>query len=451
MPSHGTQPDPSQASFFAWMRESKIRCPKCGIKIFEETGRGVVALEPIREGEIVVEVPDDFVLWEETSMISSYLREKGLVREEGRLPEFLGLVVAVMHEKYLGDQSRWGPYMDFLPDSVDDLPFAWSERELESLVGTSVLDKMDPPWERCDLEPPCQVDFWYDEIVKPFARRERNIGFPRGARRKKLYLWATGVVSSYAFTLGDEKLLGIVPMWDMLNHVSGKCNVRLNHCEERGVLQMIASQNIAEGSEVINSFGALSNSELLRFYGFVEPHVNPPIDCVELCIWEVIEKLVQTKEEVIKTPTDRLEFLHVHGLMPNNGWFKIIPGKGPPIELTECLRVVTLPQTKFEELKEKVENWRFPKVRPMNRVTEHDFGIDVSKFLLGIVKFKVKAIRRSLSEGQLEGNQRVGMAMVVCQSEQNAWKSLKKWLVAGESQAELWQHPRRAWSQIRDR
>ena len=37
-----------------------------------------------------------------------------------------------------------------------------------------------------------------------------------------------------------------MPMWDALNHVSGRANVRLHHCERSGSLQMIATQDIAQ-------------------------------------------------------------------------------------------------------------------------------------------------------------------------------------------------------------
>ena len=37
-----------------------------------------------------------------------------------------------------------------------------------------------------------------------------------------------------------------MPMWDALNHVTGRANVRLHHCERSGSLQMIATQAIAQ-------------------------------------------------------------------------------------------------------------------------------------------------------------------------------------------------------------
>ena len=41
-------------------------------------------------------------------------------------------------------------------------------------------------------------------------------------------------------------LQAMVPMWDALNHVTGRANVRLHHCERSGSLQMIATQAIAQ-------------------------------------------------------------------------------------------------------------------------------------------------------------------------------------------------------------
>ena len=41
-----------------------------------------------------------------------------------------------------------------------------------------------------------------------------------------------------------------MPLWDALNHVTGRANVRLHHCEAAGALQMIASRPIARGDEV---------------------------------------------------------------------------------------------------------------------------------------------------------------------------------------------------------
>ena len=53
----------------------------------------------------------------------------------------------------------------------------------------------------------------------------------------------------------------------MLNHVTGKCNIRLHHDHHQGTLQMLATADIASGQEVVNCYGQLSSAELLRCYG----------------------------------------------------------------------------------------------------------------------------------------------------------------------------------------
>jgi hypothetical protein len=45
-------------------------------------------------------------------------------------------------------------------------------------------------------------------------------------------------VASYSFVLGDDAYQGMVPVWDLLNHISGAANVRLHHDAQRGVLQV---------------------------------------------------------------------------------------------------------------------------------------------------------------------------------------------------------------------
>lgn len=55
----------------------------------------------------------------------------------------------------------------------------------------------------------------------------------------------------------------MVPLWDVLNHVTGAANVRLNHDADSSALQMIATSEITPGSELINDYGPCSSGELL--------------------------------------------------------------------------------------------------------------------------------------------------------------------------------------------
>lgn len=52
------------------------------------------------------------------------------------------------------------------------------------------------------------------------------------------YLWSTAAVASYSFVLGDEQYQGMVAVWDLLNHITGRVSVRLHHDPDKGVLQV---------------------------------------------------------------------------------------------------------------------------------------------------------------------------------------------------------------------
>lgn len=48
------------------------------------------------------------------------------------------------------------------------------------------------------------------------------------------------------------QLQAMVPLWDALNHVTGRCNVRLHHDEDDESLQMIATgQALALGQQIV--------------------------------------------------------------------------------------------------------------------------------------------------------------------------------------------------------
>ena len=173
-------------------------------------------------------------------------------------------------------------------------------------------------------------------MVRPFLERHPQRGLPlHTAKTRSVYQWATAVVSAYSFTIGTEKFQAMVPMWDALNHITGRANVRLHHCARTGALQMIATRRIQAGEQVcigdfrssgrrlctivmvrvchtqqsaqhaalaaggsrtpsavpcaqlVNCFGKLSNGELLRRYGFVEAEPNPH-DCAEIALSDVL-------------------------------------------------------------------------------------------------------------------------------------------------------------------
>ena len=58
-------------AFLKWLQGSGVDHPKCGLADFPDTGRGVVALQDIGCGEVVVCVPDDAALLPDECCIAS--------------------------------------------------------------------------------------------------------------------------------------------------------------------------------------------------------------------------------------------------------------------------------------------------------------------------------------------------------------------------------------------
>lgn len=58
-------------AFLEWLQSSGVDHPKCGLAAFPDTGRGVVALQHIGCGELVVSVPDDATLLPDDCCIAS--------------------------------------------------------------------------------------------------------------------------------------------------------------------------------------------------------------------------------------------------------------------------------------------------------------------------------------------------------------------------------------------
>ncbi|KAG2442960.1 hypothetical protein HXX76_003034 [Chlamydomonas incerta] len=300
---------PGEAEFVDWCKEEKVRFPSSRLAVLPATGRALVAARNIKMGEVVVEVPDDAVLMAENCSIREVLEEEGMTKDSAdeEILEVQGLILAVMVEKARGAGSRWAPYLALLPADMTHMPLYWKRNEFRELRGTAAYDKMLGRAQH-PSDAPTQVPLLWSEVAAPFIAEHPELGLPGGERGYELYRWATSAVASYSFILGDDKYQAMVPVWDLLNHITGEVNVRLHHCRKRHVLQMIAMRDIAAGAELVNNYGELSNAELLRGYGFVERanrynHVQVPVGFVaraarEQMLQEVLEDLQDEDDDL---------------------------------------------------------------------------------------------------------------------------------------------------------
>lgn len=230
--------------------------------------------------------------------------------------------------------------------------------------------------------------------------------------------------------------------------------------------------------QVINCFGSLSNSELLRRYGFVEADPNPH-DCAEIALADVLLKTghgaalqaapcsVDRHSNGKHHPcagdpsntaaVERLAFLRRYGLMPGDGWYTVSMLGAPCMELVEAVRLCLLSQRRFSAFAKEAAAWRVPRVRPLSRAT----GADAPGRLAAVLRELCSDRLLRLEDGErrlakllnstlrTEGGQANAMMSAgVRQREAHALCACMQWVQQRDSDqlmrlcAGFWQHPR---------
>jgi SET domain-containing protein 6 len=186
-----------------------------------------------------------------------------------------GLTTIILSESLRRD-SRWAPYFAVLPEYLDSLIF-WSERELAELQASTVLQKIGK----------VQAEQLFSQHVAPLGLE--NFSTDNCHR-------IASTIMAYAFdipektntmeldTRGEESeegeeelmsdddeeektLLSMIPLADMLNADADRNNARLR-CDNED-LEMRTIKSVPKGDELLNDYGLLPRSDLLRRYGYV--------------------------------------------------------------------------------------------------------------------------------------------------------------------------------------
>ncbi|KAF2722424.1 SET domain-containing protein [Polychaeton citri CBS 116435] len=200
------------------------------------------------------------------------------IEDEDFLDHWLSLIVTMIYEYQLGGRSPWSSYLSVLPTSFDT-PMFWSDSQLSELQASDLRGRIGRE----------SADRMFRNKLVPLLRSKSEIFFAEGQPQLRddevvsLAHRLGSTIMAYAFDLqqddneeGNEddewvedregQMLGMVPMADMLN-ADAEFNAHLNH--EDDALIMTSLRPIRAGDEVLNYYGPLPNSDLLRRYGYV--------------------------------------------------------------------------------------------------------------------------------------------------------------------------------------
>lgn len=249
----------------------------------------MIAVEAIDQSEILFEIPHSLFLWEENNSRASGLPGLSSVTSESG---WVKLLLVLMLEYTNGNDSKWWPYLQFAPPpDVLDSPIFWPKEIRQEILGGMTLST---PVER-DVN---NILKEYNELALPYIKANAELGYDENKHTLELFTHMVGFVMAYSFTnpdseTGEKNPPKMVPMADVLNHIS-KHNAELQYDEDSW--KMVAVKSISPQEEIFNTFGFLSNNQLLQMYGFVEENsssdmVEIPVDLFKDCpIIESCEK-----------------------------------------------------------------------------------------------------------------------------------------------------------------
>ncbi|KAM0328848.1 hypothetical protein ACHAQA_005264 [Verticillium albo-atrum] len=270
-------------------------------------GRGIIATRDIPEDTTLFTIPRQAIINVLTSELPQKLPQvfDGSIDEMDDNAEPLDswgqLILVMLYEGLQGDASRWKPYFDVLPQQFNT-PIFWSDAELLELQGTALTaEKIGK----------VESDAMFRSKILPIVQANPAIFYPNSGAVQpteddllNLAHRMGSTIMAYAFDLENEDeneneedgwvedregrtMLGMVPMADTLN-ANAEFNAHINHGESLEATAIRA--DIKGGEQILNYYGPLPTSELLRRYGYVTPE-HRRYDVVEVP-WTLVKEVI---------------------------------------------------------------------------------------------------------------------------------------------------------------
>lgn len=333
-------------AFVSWLKARGYEIsPKISIHDYrtQQQGRGVIAVEDIKEGDVLFHIPRSAVLAvdtvdaKKTPQIAAFFAKTPEIKELGTwLTHILYMMVRGPRKgsnSAVGEEElEFKPYYDVLPTEFSTLMYWDSDEASKLLKGSTVLQRIGKE----------DAEESYNSSLKPIFEKYPEFFKDIDTSIEAFHRMGT-LTMSYSFDVdkisegskkeqeaeeehedheeaempnsndeqqeeGDEEehqmeevevevdedededhtTKAMVPLADILNAHTRLCNANLFN--EPEFLEMRAIKDIPKGEQVYNTYGDLPNSDLLRRYGYVETGGNA-YDVAEVSIQHVLKSL----------------------------------------------------------------------------------------------------------------------------------------------------------------
>lgn len=231
--------------------------------------------DPIPAGTTLLKCPKNFALEARSSAfwphIAKLLPGQELAKKlKCEVSPHDAMILCVAHELHLGQSSRWAPYLDLLPFGPGQLkvPLLWSSASIDLLKDTTLHNRYISEW--------TDIKSNWEANVKPIAEHFASM---LALAAPVDYARIGSVLRAYAFTQGEfgSDEIRLLPLIDLMNHDCSAPTARVLHDNEKsrnGEFGVVSTKAMAPNTEILFSYGNLSNHELLIRYGFVS-RTNP--------------------------------------------------------------------------------------------------------------------------------------------------------------------------------
>ncbi|KAJ3294154.1 hypothetical protein HDU79_011414 [Rhizoclosmatium sp. JEL0117] len=247
------------------------------IHTFPETGRGLQAQLDIKEDAIILSAK-----WEAVWSVEAALNEPvlGDILNQNKLSVddtlALFLLFVKLSPKCSRDQNdqRRVHVKSGIPESYTASCF-FTDEDLEIAQGSSLYN--------LTIHSQSQIEDDFRVLLQRVFLRNPDV-FPLGRFTLDEYKWALFTVWSRAMDFNvsaETSLRGVVPFLDMVNHSFDVKQCHAYDPTEKAV-KILAGKSYKKGDEVFINYGPVSNTKLLRLYGFVVP--GNPYNAFELVL-----------------------------------------------------------------------------------------------------------------------------------------------------------------------
>ncbi|XP_055272071.1 SET domain-containing protein 4 isoform X2 [Moschus berezovskii] len=278
-----------------WLKDRRFEDTTLIPAHFPGTGRGLMSKMSLREGQMIISLPESCLLTTDT-VIRSYLGAY-IAKWQPPPSPLLALCTFLVSEKHAGDRSPWKPYLEVLPKAYT-CPVCL-EPEVVNLLPNPLKTKARE--QRSHVQEFFSSSRGFFSSLQPLFPEAIESIFSDHALR-----WAWCTISTRAVYMKrppqpclspEPDTCALAPYLDLLNH-SPDVQVKAAFNEETRCYEIRTATHCGKHKEVFICYGPHDNHRLLLDYGFIS--VRNPHACVYVSKDILVKYLPSTDKQMNK-------------------------------------------------------------------------------------------------------------------------------------------------------